>query len=152
MKICTKCKQIGEFSKDKTKKDGFHSICKKCQKISTKQYLKNNPDAHEKRKEVSRLWRANNKEKSKIAITNATLRSKYGISLDQYNEMLKKQNFSCAVCFDKPIKQRLHVDHCHATLKVRGLLCQACNTSIGKMKESPSLIRALANYVEEHQN
>lgn len=152
MKICTKCKKIGDFSKDKTKKDGLHSICKKCQKITTQNYLKNNTDVHEKRKQISKLWRTNNYEKSQQSVTNATLKSKYGITLNEYNELLKNQNFCCAVCFDVPTKQRLHVDHCHKTMKVRGLLCQACNVSIGKMKDDPSLLRALANYVEEHQN
>lgn len=96
----------------------------------------------------SKEYRLKNPEKVKWSIINATYKSKYKITLDEYNEILKRQNFSCAVCDDIPTKQRLHVDHNHITGKVRGLLCQPCNVSIGKMKENPNLLRKLADYIE----
>src|SRR5450830_834703 len=57
----------------------------------------------------------------------------YGISLVQYNEMLDKQEYRCAMC-DRQVSEfskALHVDHNHSTGKVRGLLCVNCNSGLG---------------------
>lgn len=59
--------------------------------------------------------------------------------------MLQEQENACAVCGDLG---QLVVDHCHTTGKIRGLLCHPCNLSLGKMKDSPELIRKLAEYCE----
>src|SRR6185312_3236559 len=69
--------------------------------------------------------------------TSYELQTKYGISLEQYEEMLARQGGGCAVCGTQPGKQRLDVDHCHETGVVRGLLCRACNVSLGALKEDP---------------
>lgn len=148
---CTKCLaelSIEFFYRDKSKKTGYHTLCKFCHKENYINYMENNPEAKIKRNIRSKTWREVNPERSKYLITNATLLSKYGISLEEYNKLLIKQNYCCAVCKDIPTYQRLHVDHCHKTGKIRGLLCQSCNVSIGKMKESPILLRALAEYIE----
>lgn len=149
--FCTKCKKEQTddcFYKDKTKKSGIHIVCKSCQKRNKQEFIIKNPDCLIKRRLISKQWRDKNPERSKYLITKATLLSKYGISLEDYNLLLEKQNNCCAVCKDIPTKQKLHVDHNHSTGKIRGLLCQACNVSIGKMKESPALLRALAEYIE----
>ena len=82
-----------------------------------------------------------------------------GITLDQYQEMLEKQNGVCAICFlpetrkDPRTKSsmRLTIDHCHSTNKVRGLLCHSCNTAIGKLGDDiPRIIRA-AKYIKQSQ-
>lgn len=65
------------------------------------------------------------------------LKRKFGLSLEQYQDMLDKQNGCCAICrrhhstFTRP----LHVDHCHRTGRIRGLLCMCCNNYIGYIKE-----------------
>ena len=71
----------------------------------------------------------------------------------KYNNLRKKQDYSCAVCYEKetPEKQ-LHVDHSHVTNEVRGLLCQKCNTSLGMMLDSPILIGRLMGYVKTHDD
>lgn len=83
--------------------------------------------------------------------------TKYGITLDQYNEMLKAQNCVCAIC-EQPEKslngkgtglKPLAIDHCHETGKVRKLLCSRCNIGIGSLKHSPDLLRKAALYCEE---
>ncbi len=53
----------------------------------------------------------------------------YGISLDQYNIMLKLQNHACAICerHKSEFARSLSVDHDHKTKQVRGLLCFYCN-------------------------
>lgn len=64
---------------------------------------------------------------------NYALKYTYGISLVEYEEMLLKQNNKCAICkVDKSeFSKRLCVDHCHKTGKIRGLLCNNCNTILG---------------------
>lgn len=74
---------------------------------------------------------------------------KYGINLTVYNLLLRKQNGVCAIC-GKPEstkKKRLHVDHCHRTSKVRGLLCNNCNTGIGKLGEDVRILEAAIRYI-----
>jgi hypothetical protein len=59
------------------------------------------------------------------------LREKYGITLEQYNELLDEQRGKCALCRKPPRKRFLAVDHDHETGAVRGLLCTPCNTTMG---------------------
>ena len=73
----------------------------------------------------------------------------YGITQDDYNLMLEKQQGLCAICKRPPKDdQILHVDHCHTTGKIRGLLCSSCNTSIGKLGGISGLEAAL-DYLKE---
>lgn len=65
----------------------------------------------------------------KQSVRDKYLRRKYGISLEQYNEMLKQQNFSCALCgkHQSNFSKSLHVEHNHKTGRVRSLCCFYCN-------------------------
>jgi len=82
-----------------------------------------------------------------------------GITIEQYNEMLKKQNGKCAICEQEETRKcgvtkgilRLSIDHCHKTNKVRGLLCHDCNTGIGKFKDKTGMILRALLYVRAHQ-
>jgi hypothetical protein len=60
-----------------------------------------------------------------------------------------KQDGKCAICYVDHV--RLVGDHCHATGRKRGLLCDACNTSIGRMKDDPASLRRAAEYIEGYQ-
>ena len=76
---------------------------------------------------------------------------KYGITMGDYENMFEEQQGLCGICLtDKPGGRfgTFHIDHNHVTGEVRGLLCQACNTGIGLLKDNPLIIRAAANYVE----
>lgn len=53
--------------------------------------------------------------------------ARFGITNDQYQQMLAQQGGLCAICHRVPGTRRLSVDHCHSTLRVRGLLCYMCN-------------------------
>lgn len=88
---------------------------------------------------------------------NRKFLSNYGITLAQYEEMLKTQDGKCAICeqpetsVDRSGSLRsLAVDHCHNSGKVRGLLCSRCNTTLGKLEESPQLLRAMWDYMHKH--
>jgi hypothetical protein len=77
------------------------------------------------------------------------LKRNYGLTLAQYDDLLRSQEGQCAVCQRSPKPgQRLVVDHDHHTGAVRGLLCSSCNTALGLMEENPLLLQDLAAYAE----
>ncbi len=80
------------------------------------------------------------------------LMSNYGITVEEYDILLDKQNNTCQICgTDTPgHRGRFHVDHNHSTGEVRGLLCHACNTGIGLLKDNPTTLRLAAEYLEEN--
>ena len=84
------------------------------------------------------------------------LKKTYGLALEEYEAMFVEQEGVCAVCkFPETAIKRgstksLDVDHNHETGKVRGLLCSACNSSLGLLREDPERIIALLEYVEKH--
>lgn len=77
-------------------------------------------------------------------------RSKYGITTAERDAMAKAQGHACAIC-RRPDgtgkSEALHVDHCHRTGKIRGLLCGECNRAIGLLGDDPDRIRAAAEYL-----
>lgn len=73
------------------------------------------------------------------------LRRRYGITMDQKDELLKEQLFKCKIC--RKEKKRLIVEHCHKTKRVRGLTCDACNTLIGYIETYYSLLPAVFAYI-----
>jgi hypothetical protein len=88
-------------------------------------------------------WRLRNPLKAKEQMKASMLRQRYGITTQDYENMLKFQNGKCAIC-RKEVSQsrRLCADHNHATGKVRGLLCPVCNSVLGFI-ESPRYKMAL---------
>lgn len=79
-------------------------------------------------------------------------RANYGISDEQYDEMLDRQEGKCAICKlppDPNARQGLGVDHSHVTGAVRGLLCSTCNVALGMLNDDAALIRVAATYLEE---
>ena len=77
----------------------------------------------------------------------------YGITLEDYAAMLKKQDGKCAICGARTPgsgKKMWSIDHDHATGEVRGLLCGTCNTGLGMFKDSADNLRAAANYLDQH--
>lgn len=92
-------------------------------------------------------------EKGKRSAHNARLRSVYGITLDDYDTMFDAQDGGCAICHVEGWTQPygLVVDHDHETQEVRGLLCDACNTGLGKFKDSPEVLSAAAEYLEKRR-
>lgn len=80
------------------------------------------------------------------------MRRLYGLPAQEYDLLLLTQGDSCAICEQKcPTKKRLAVDHDHDTGKVRALLCINCNKALGHMKDDPALLRAAAEYIEQHK-
>lgn len=79
------------------------------------------------------------------------IRSEFGVGVEQYDRMLADQDGKCAICGAESADSRghkLHIDHCHATGRIRGLLCSNCNHGVGKFKDDPDRLRKAAAYLE----
>lgn len=76
----------------------------------------------------------------------------YGINVVEFEELLASQGGKCAIpgCAAKqcPTGKSFAVDHCHETGKIRGLLCRDCNVALGYAKDTPQILRDMANYLE----
>lgn len=92
----------------------------------------------------------------RAAVRNSTLLGLYGIGTEQFDALLSAQNGACALCgttLDRSSKvSSPHVDHCHQTGVVRGILCHHCNVLLGHARESSALLRAAINYLDAHGN
>lgn len=155
-KICSKCKKEKsreDFYKRSDRKDGRRSRCKVCCKNRVLNY-----QTSKKGKAVRRLHRKTEKAKNtrakyhkKYKTTDAYKRTcrknrlrVYGITIKQYEEMLKRQGGCCAICGGiNENGRRLAVDHDHETGKNRGLLCDKCNLAIGLFGDIARLASAI---------
>lgn len=73
---------------------------------------------------------------------------KYGVTKQFLLELYEKQEGKCAICGEIPNTQRgLHIDHCHSTKIVRGLLCHGCNVGIGALKEDAKILSKAIDYL-----
>ncbi len=77
--------------------------------------------------------------------SQALLRS-YGITADDYDTLLASQGGVCAICHDAPVGKPFHVDHCHDTGRVRGILCPPCNWFLGKVDNNAGTLERLNDY------
>lgn len=79
------------------------------------------------------------------------IKKTYDLSYEEYETMLEQQNYCCAICGSKVSSSRtsrLFVDHCHETLRVRGLLCSSCNHGLGLFKDSPTILKRALSYLD----
>lgn len=75
------------------------------------------------------------------------LQREYGITLAEYNTVLKHQKGVCAICKKPPIRSRLAVEHCHRSGRLRGLACWHCNRALAGYKDDVTLLLSAANYL-----
>lgn len=99
--------------------------------------------------------RAKNRDRIKNSVRDYSLRTTYGITLAEYEEMLTTQGKRCAICgSDKACKRHTahswRVDHCHTTGKVRALLCHNCNIALGLLKENTGTMKSMIDYLNHH--
>lgn len=147
MRTCTKCKIEKEekcFSIDKYHNRLF-SWCKSCRNEKNKKWMHDNKDK----------IKANKKEKyqeNKEKVRWQIVKRKYGISENDYLEMLKQQKNGCAICGTMDAKHwetnNLLIDHCHNTGKVRGLLCNRCNTTLGLVNDDIKILKRMITYLK----
>jgi len=132
MKVCSKCKKeklTSEFGKRKDSKDGLRGWCKECTNSWTKSW-KSNPK---------------NRKKSQAHSRKHHINTRYGLTVEEYDTLFT--DASCWICGGI---DRLVLDHCHITGKVRGVLCHHCNTGLGLFLDSPDLLRRGAEWLERH--
>ena len=181
MKICNRCKlkkQNTDFYKNPYSKDRLKSICKSCckeyatshkedRRQKSKLYLEAHPEAKDKKRRQSRKWSDNNRDRvnylgrrwymrnrknARINYRKNVLKHRYGLSLEDYANLLKIQNNKCAICGMTTLEyaKNFHVDHCHKTTKIRGLLCYKCNMVLGYFKDNVDLFLKAIDYLKKH--
>lgn len=109
------------------------------------------------RNERRREWRAKNPGKDNAATRRADYKRLYGITIEEYEQMLESQDSRCAICtihideMPQPInartKRAFDVDHCHDTGKIRGLLCHNCNKGLGNFKDNITFMTNAISYL-----
>lgn len=142
-KRCGSCKAIkplSAFSRSTWRKSGLRHRCKTCEN------------------ELGRLRRQLKPDHTKAADRKYNLKYGFGLTVEQYEGMLKFQNGLCAIChqpetaISKSTKRvkNLSVDHSYQTGEVRALLCGRCNVGIGFFRDSVPILKQAINYLEYH--
>jgi hypothetical protein len=135
-KTCRKCgqeKPLDQFYRA-SNKDGYRSSCKACDLE-----LRQTPEKAARWRVVNARWRTSNPERFTYLRRRSALKRLYGITPEQYDQILADQGGVCAICKQPPTNRRLYVDHDHMCCPgkkscgkcLRGLLCAACNAKLG---------------------
>lgn len=143
-KLCPKCNlflSLDRFHRSSKRGNGYQLWCKECGKQEKKASYHSY-----RRNRVRQLSRA------------TQLRTKYGMSLEDYETLCAAQGRVCAICSlpetvrssPNGVVDSLRVDHDHKTGKIRGLLCSECNFGISKFKDRPSLMRKAIQYLVDN--
>lgn len=139
-KRCTRCGEVKSL-------DGFYANrgkCKECMKVLRRDRRVQYPDLHRQR---DRDYYARNKDK----VRAYQIEKMYGVSIEQFNQMVVDQGGRCALCGRVPLSPHtsvLHMDHDHVTGAIRLPLCSSCNNGLGRFRDDPNLLRAAAAYIE----
>jgi hypothetical protein len=135
------------------------SHCRSCRKERASKYYDENKDSIIKK---AREWELNNPDKRKEIVRkywskestkqkdwNRQLKRKYGISLQDYEQLLAETDHKCQICgkTEEENGKRLAVDHCHKTEEVRGILCDTCNTGLGMFLDNTNLLNKAIEYL-----
>lgn len=114
--------------------------CKICKNIRYKKFKENNPNYKPTRNYIF-IGRPHS----------------IRISIKEYEKIFKEQDGVCEICKNKEMLKsngkkikRLAIDHCHKTKKIRGLLCQLCNTGIGNLRHSTEILESSIEYLKKH--
>jgi hypothetical protein len=178
-KKCTTCKieqLLSEYRKDASRSNGIHPTCNNCNKEIQRRWYKNNK---EKARENSSKRYHENKDfintkrkqlrKDNPELVRAKARALYNpitgkvsgwknagikdMTYERYLQMLESQNNCCFICggHQDNFKRQLSVDHNHETGEVRGLLCDACNGGIGRLKDSIQMLEKAIKYLKDYE-
>lgn len=140
MKKCTKCgeqKPLSQFSKHKSGKNGIRAQCKLCISLARFETCVRKPKR--------------TAEETKNLYKSRAFKKKYGISKEDFYDLRLKQNNKCAICKNTlENDKKSHMDHCHDTGKLRGVLCTTCNVGLGMFKDSLSLLKSAVTYIKKY--
>jgi len=121
-------------------------------KRNSKKVKAYNKEYREKnRAKINAKGKIYNKAHPNHCTRNYALKQCYGMTTEEYNELFAKQQGKCAICgiHQTELKKTLHVDHCHKTEKIRGLLCSNCNTGIGLLQEDIENLQCAILYLNK---
>jgi hypothetical protein len=118
---------------------------------SRKRYADLTPEKREEKSERERKWRLDNPDRIGEIRRRANLKCAYGITPEEFDSIFQSQGESCAICKKKFTQYRWCLDHCHATEKVRGVLCHSCNTLLGHAKDNEQTLIDAVFYLLEHR-
>lgn len=148
-KHCARCKQtlpLKNFSKSSSTIHGYQTYCKDCMYARHKEWAER-PDNRKKLSERLRKARAKDPERFR----DYDLRSNHKVPPGTYKRMYDAQNGKCAICEREDGGQkgkfRFHLDHCHDTGVIRGLLCHNCNVGIGNLRHDEKLLHRAVEYL-----
>lgn len=139
-------------------KSPWHEANKERLREYQREYAKKYRAANrEKLREACRKWYLRNREtqleysrKRYVRKRSDYLEKRYGLSTGEYEKLLAGQNGVCAICLANEPGGRFetfHIDHCHATGNVRGLLCNSCNHMLGNARDRVLVLEAAARYL-----
>lgn len=164
-KVCKKrggTQPLDAFYRATAMKDGHRNECKECMRGARRRHYEANRDAYIRK---AQDWKRRNPEryrqleqKRRAARGPEEIRRdrdqhlsrQYSITMDDFDFMVIAQRGLCAIC-GKEDGIRLHVDHDHATGRVRGLLCGSCNRAMGLFHEDPVRFEAAGAYLRRSQ-
>lgn len=164
VKECSQCRvmlPLSDFYSHSEGKYGVHSFCKTCHKEDSRVREITNPESYKVRRLEHKKKYRENVDPQILARSrkNTDYKRKYGLSLEEADIILKGQRGLCAnrACGkeisisigSKKKEGTACVDHCHDTGKVRGILCNSCNTSLGHL-EQKNKVMGLTDYL--HNN
>jgi thymidylate synthase len=138
MKTCTKCnttKSLNEFGYSHEANDGLRNWCRECFAAYNKQRYSQLTPEYSKGRALVRYW-------PDLAPLEA---------YEKYQQLISLQGGACAICRRPSESNRsLHVDHCHITNAVRGLLCEKCNSGLGMFKDNQQTLNNASSYIERN--
>jgi hypothetical protein len=127
---CDAKKSPSEFNRDRSKPDGLNAYCKLCHRAKARRWHEANRE-----RRCARMRAYHHSTYDYERTRDRTLRYRYGIGQEDYDRMYAQQKGRCALCNVK--RKKLHVDHEHESGKVRGLLCNACNSALNYIAHRP---------------
>lgn len=129
--VCSEKKPIRMMSKS------YHGLCTTCSTKKSRLWAKENPNEWERMRRKSHL------------------KKKYGITIEEYDKMVNAQKGVCAICKGSLTDSRgfrPHIDHCHKSNVVRGVLCGDCNKGLGLFKDDKERIFNAYKYLTNESN
>jgi hypothetical protein len=145
----------------KARSKAYYEKNKEACTVYKKAYYKKNKEAikahYEKNKEARAVYTKAYREKNKEAIAAQRkayiILKNYGITLVEKKKMRDEQGNKCKICYQDFFPDvEPHVDHCHTSGKIRGLLCVRCNMGLGQFRDNPLALIKAAEYLEEAGN
>jgi len=128
----------------------YQSHAKECRRKGREYYHSHVEDRRVHDREFYRNHGHRKNPKQKQWGRDSNLRRMYGITQDQFNQLLLEQGGKCAICStDSPGGRTgvFNVDHDHRTNRIRGLLCHRCNLALGFLDDDPHRLYSAFKYL-----